>query len=236
MVRPLKLPVQSAREVGIRAAARSGCAQRTAAAQDPGDLAMNPCPKTLQRCLFFLALAAVALPQARAQIFSAPAVYPAGITPRSLQSGDLNGDGAPDLVVLNFGGGTVSVFLNDGFGGMLPPTTLVTGGNPYRAAIGDINGDGRPDLVVSLLGGSDLLIYLGTGLGGLGGFLSSTPLAVGVTGPVALARLNGDTNLDIATGEVSYTIAGRLLFGNGQGQFGGDIVGDAKRRQRTASH
>jgi hypothetical protein len=47
--------------------------------------------------------------------------YVAGIFPRSVTVGDVNGDGLPDLAVANFGSNDVSILLNDGlWGGPAP--------------------------------------------------------------------------------------------------------------------
>jgi hypothetical protein len=44
--------------------------------------------------------------------FSAPSTLPIGVTPWAIASGDLNGDGSPDLVTANFASGDLSVFFN----------------------------------------------------------------------------------------------------------------------------
>ncbi len=44
--------------------------------------------------------------------FQAQDIYPTGNCPKSVAIDDLNGDGAPDLVVANFSSGTVSLLLN----------------------------------------------------------------------------------------------------------------------------
>jgi hypothetical protein len=44
--------------------------------------------------------------------FSTPSTLPIGVTPWAIASGDLNGDGSPDLVTANFASGDLSVFFN----------------------------------------------------------------------------------------------------------------------------
>lgn len=82
--------------------------------------------------------------------------------PRAAQTGDLNGDGFPDLVVPCNGTNTVDVFLNTGGTGFTPATPYssvpaqCTG--PVQAAIYDIDRDGRLDVGVLCTTGIGLLI------------------------------------------------------------------------------
>ena len=95
-----------------------------------------------------------------------------GSTPGGLTVGDFNGDGHPDLAVVNHGfmyESLVTVLLNNGAGGLTSRTNYrfdaprVTG--PIATA--DVNGDGRLDLLVGLYGdgvGSTALLF-GDGAG-----------------------------------------------------------------------
>jgi uncharacterized protein (TIGR03437 family) len=62
-------------------------------------------------------------------------------------TGDLNGDGAPDLVVPSLGPGAV-VFLNDGKGNFANYTAPQPNVGAGSCAIADVNRDGTPDLVI----------------------------------------------------------------------------------------
>ena len=80
---------------------------------------------------------------------------PSGSPPFKLTTGDLNGDGRPDLIVSGYtGSGPLSVLLNTTPSGastpsFAPPLIYPTGAYPHTPAVADLNGDGRPDLVVS---------------------------------------------------------------------------------------
>jgi hypothetical protein len=81
---------------------------------------------------------------------------PTGIYPYGLETGDLDGDGAPDLVVLNLATPvTLDVFPGRGgaqFGDTVQTVTLPE--SPVGVAVGDLDADGTPDL--ALVGFTDV--------------------------------------------------------------------------------
>lgn len=168
--------------------------------------------------------------------FQAPVSYNSGgFYAAFVVIADVNGDGHPDLAVVNnclsstgCGAAGVSVFLNDGHGAFHTPLVLNSGGfegesNVYQwAGVADINGDGKPDLLVAneciancVDGG--VTVFLGNGDG------TFKPAAVYDAGAfsnsglsAALADVNGDGKLDLvvnAAGKIN------ILLGNGDGTF-----------------
>jgi Ca2+-binding RTX toxin-like protein len=87
--------------------------------------------------------------------FKAPTTLAAGNNPTTLATGDLNGDGIPDIVTTN-GDNSISVLLGLGGGNFASAVAFpVTGLTPKAIEIGDVNGNGKPDLVTTNLNSSN---------------------------------------------------------------------------------
>ena len=136
--------------------------------------------------------------------FLPPVKYRVGDHPMALAVADLNGDGKPDIVVLNMSlnggtggqGNSVSVLLQNPAspGQFEAAANYETGVSPNAVAIGDLNGDGRPDLAVGDNNGISILFQNPTSPG------TFQPLTVLPTSPatsVAIADVNGDNRADI---------------------------------------
>jgi len=152
----------------------------------------------------------------------------AGIAPVFLLPVDLNGDGKPDVVVVNQGDDTVSVLLGNGDGTFKPQTTYPTGHFPASVQAGDFNGDGKMDLAVvdqvcattaNSCSAGAVSILLGKGDGT---FLPRTDFTVGLTpDTVVVGDFNGDGKLDLAVGNNGLQLGNTVsvLLGNGDGTF-----------------
>ncbi|HTW56622.1 MAG TPA: VCBS repeat-containing protein [Terriglobales bacterium] len=137
-------------------------------------------------------------------------------------SGDLNGDGMPEIVSVNCDDeNSVTIYVNNGDGtfqtGVYYNLTGDLYQEPSEAAIGDLNGDGNADIVVGNTYGGDLSILLGNGDGtvaaqkvnyGIGGYPWFTPL---------LADFNGDGLPDVVMPDDYFNFV--YLQGYGDGSF-----------------
>ncbi len=141
--------------------------------------------------------------------------YPA-LEPLAL--GDLDGDGAPDIVVGRpsfLDVDEILVFLNDGNGLFSSETSYAVGGNPIAIAIEDFDGVNGPDLAV-VASNETVSILLNDGNGC---FLPHQILGVGAV-PLAIGvgALDDDPHLDLAVvngGDDTVLV----LFNDGTGTF-----------------
>ena len=148
-----------------------------------------------------------------------------GTNPSSIAAADLTGGKGPvDIVIANFGSGSVSVFMHGSTTGSTfnAAVDVPTGGQPNQVVITDVNGDGKPDLVLADMSASgNVIVLLGDGTGKFG-----TPmnLSTGLTTTsVAVADLTGKGGLPsivAATFDSSGNNGAVYIFPNNGGQFG----------------
>ncbi len=118
-----------------------------------------------------------------------------GVGVRALAAGDVDSDGAPDLVV-GSSSGPVSYLLGNGQGGIGPPSPVGVVGRCEGVLLADVTGDANPDVVATDFLSGEVVLFVGDGAGG---FAPPSPTYVG-GGPwrVRRADVDGDGHADVA--------------------------------------
>jgi hypothetical protein len=141
--------------------------------------------------------------------FTAPQTFAVGQVGHSsgqLVVADVNGDGKPDLAVVDSTDNMVSVLLNTtatgaGTASFAAQQTFPVGGDPVALTAADLNGDGKPDLAVTNFTDKTLSVLVNTTPtgGGTASFAAQQSFAVGSNpNAVAATDLNGDGKPDLA--------------------------------------
>jgi hypothetical protein len=171
--------------------------------------------------------------------FSIGQTYSVGFNPTSIASGDINGDGIPDLVVGDSNGydsgvtpSSVVVLLGNGDGTFQSPMTTVAGNQISSIAIADFNLDGKADVIISNTGWNDVSLLLGNGDGTFQApmqFYLGTGSPPSLSTSLAVADFDGNGSPDVAVangpsisillnqgggGPAALLSPGALAFGN----------------------
>ncbi|MEO6851499.1 MAG: FG-GAP-like repeat-containing protein, partial [Mucilaginibacter sp.] len=96
---------------------------------------------------------------------------------------DIDGDGKPDVIVVNSLSNTVSIFRNTavsgsiGLNSLAAKIDLATGNTPQGITIADIDGDGKPDIAIANLAENSVSVFLNKSTSGKISFAAPITLA-----------------------------------------------------------
>ncbi len=196
-----------------------------------------------------------------ASSFTTKQDFTTGSNPQSVVIGDIDGDGKPDLAVVNLGhsSSSVSVFRNTSSSSMVSfaaKQDFKTGdySSPISVSIGDMDGDGKPDLVVANSSSSTVSVFRNTSISGTVSFAAKQDFTTDLNPKsLAIGDMDGDgkpefavvnTNLNTvsvfrntsSSGTVSF--AAKQNFSTGDHPFSvviGDVDGDSKPELAVAN-
>jgi hypothetical protein len=141
----------------------------------------------------------------------------------SLAVADFNGDGIPDIAVVNEYSTTLTILLGNGDGTFTTGAALIVPGNPKQIVAGDFNRDGKVDLAVAseIFSGTQeapgtISVFLGNGDGTFTATATS-PQMGRAPESLLMADFNGDGKLDLLG--ISFYDNATVLLGNGDGTF-----------------
>ena len=139
--------------------------------------------------------------------FNSPVKIATPSTPIGIGVGDFDNNGWLDIVSVNYGNHTVSIFTNKGIFNAIstnnfnPRFGLITGLNPITIDVADLDGDSKSDIVVGNYGSNSISIFKNNYISGaLSTSSFSTKLdfnAGNKPGYVKLGDMDGDSKLDI---------------------------------------
>jgi len=144
----------------------------------------------------------------------------------SVEVGDLNKDGFPDIAVANAEDSSVTILTGGDKGSFneVPGSPFFANRFPNDIVIADFNKDGYLDLGIANTDVSFLTVLLGNGKGQFQQATKS-PFIVNAkphTHGIATGDFNGDGNLDLATDSWGVNSV-LVIFGDGTGNFGDEV-------------
>src|SRR5215203_3444732 len=157
-------------------------------------------------CLGLFGAALVVAPPAGAAVGLAPSLdspIPGAGAPTAVAQGQFDGGNRTDLAVLDPTAETVTIWRATLFGRFDRGNTLGTGNSPAAIVVGEFNGDTDPDLAVTNKADDTISLYTGTGATSAT-FASAGTVPAGTDpGAMVASDFNGDSDPDLAVGNIT---------------------------------
>ncbi len=158
--------------------------------------------------------------------FAPPVYLPAGAHPMAIVAADLNGDGMPDIAVME-PSKRLAVILNKGDGTFSSAVEIQTGSMPTAITSADFDHDGLADLAITA--GSSVNVFLNQGGGSFGPVASyGTDPAMSGAESIVAADFDGDGWADLAVGSLGGTVT--ILRNQHDGTFSASHTTGAGRQ------
>ncbi len=135
--------------------------------------------------------------------------FTTGSFPHGVAICDVDGDGKPDVIVVNSNDNTVSIFRNTSASGSItansfaPKVDFATGSSPDFIATGDVDGDGKPDLVITNVNSNTVSVFRNTSTSGSIAFAPKVDFSSTNPGGVVICDIDGDGKPDIIVANAS---------------------------------
>jgi len=147
--------------------------------------------------------------------FAAKVDFVTGTQPTGVVATDVDGDGKPEMIVVNYTSNTVSVFRNISTAGSITAGSFAakvdftTGTNPIHLGVQDLDGDGKHDVAVVNNNSSNVSIFRNTSSIGTITFATAVNFSTGLTsGGIAIKDLDADNKPDLSiTNALSNTVS-----------------------------
>ncbi|MDI6765294.1 MAG: FG-GAP-like repeat-containing protein [Bacteroidota bacterium] len=137
--------------------------------------------------------------------FASKIDFDAGQEPIDIAIGDLDGDGTPDVVFVDYATSVISVYRNTSTRGNISfvAKQIFTSSTPPKSVtIGDLNGDGKPELVVSTGYINSIKIYRNTSTVGTISFAFGGSYAVDrAPTTIVISDITGDGKPDLVVAD-----------------------------------
>lgn len=156
--------------------------------------------------------------------FASRITLPTGFDSGSPVFADMDGDGKPDVVFVNYQSSTLSIYRNISGGGPLTVSSFAarvdfaTGQNPANLAAGDLDGDGKLDLVVVNDYGASVSIFRNASTPGVidDASLASRVDLPGETHPISVVirDLDRDGKPDLAVANAAHAPSTVSIYRN----------------------